>query len=74
ELVAKLDPRTGAKLEDRPKFLKQGDVAIVRFKPLKPVVVEKYAEFPPLGRFAIRDSGRTVAAGTVIDTKPMKIS
>ena len=74
ELISKLDPRTGAKLEDHPKFLKQGDVAIVRFKPLKPVVVEKYSDFPQLGRFAIRDSGRTIAAGTVIEIKPIQVS
>ncbi|RLF16051.1 MAG: translation elongation factor EF-1 subunit alpha [Thermoprotei archaeon] len=73
ELVQKLDPRTGAVLEDHPKFLKTGDVAIVRLKPIKPVVVEKYSDFPPLGRFAIRDSGRTVAAGVVIDVKPAEI-
>ena len=68
-LEKKLDPRTGATVEDNPSFIKQGDAAIVRFKPLKPVVVEKYSEIPQLGRFAIRDSGRTIAAGTVIDLK-----
>jgi len=73
ELVKKLDPRTGATVEDHPSYLRQGEAAIVKLKPLKPVVVEKYSEFPPLGRFAIRDSGRTIAAGTVIDVKPAKI-
>ena len=73
ELVQKLDPRTGAVIEDHPKFLKTGDVAIVKLKPIKPVVVEKYSDFPPLGRFAVRDSGRTVAAGVVIDVKPVEI-
>jgi len=73
ELVQKLDPRTGAVIEDHPKFLKTGDVAIVKLKPIKPVVVEKYSDFPPLGRFAVRDSGRTVAAGVVIDVKPIEI-
>jgi len=73
ELVQKLDPRTGAVIEDHPKFLKTGDVAIVKLKPIKPVVIEKYSDFPPLGRFAVRDSGRTVAAGVVIDVKPVEI-
>ncbi len=73
ELIRKLDPRTGATIEDNPAFIKQGDAAIVRFKPLKPVVVEKYSEIPQLGRFAIRDSGRTIAAGTVIDVKKAEI-
>ncbi|HDH06954.1 MAG TPA: translation elongation factor EF-1 subunit alpha [Thermoproteales archaeon] len=73
ELQKKLDPRTGAPIQDNPQYIKQGDVAIVRFKPLKPVVVEKYSEFPPLGRFAIRDSGRTIAAGVVIDLKKAEL-
>ncbi len=68
-LEKKIDPRTGSTIEDNPAFIKQGDAALVRFKPLKPVVIEKYSEIPQLGRFAIRDSGRTIAAGTVVDIK-----
>ncbi|MCD6369783.1 MAG: translation elongation factor EF-1 subunit alpha [Thermoproteales archaeon] len=73
EIQKKLDPRTGATMEENPPYIKQGDVAIVKFKPLKPVVIEKYSDFPPLGRFAIRDSGRTVAAGVVIDVKKAEL-
>ncbi|MEM2706807.1 MAG: translation elongation factor EF-1 subunit alpha, partial [Ignisphaera sp.] len=50
EIVAKLDPRTGQVMEKNPPFIKQGDIAIVRFKPIKPMVIEKYSEFPQLGR------------------------
>ncbi len=71
-LEKKIDPRTGATIEDNPAFIKQGDAALVRFKPLKPVVIEKYSEIPQLGRFAIRDSGRTIAAGTVVDIKKIE--
>jgi len=73
ELVKKLDPRTGTTIEDHPSFVKQGDAAIIKFKPLKPVVIEKYSEIPQLGRFAIRDSGRTIAAGTVIEIKKAEL-
>ncbi len=73
EIKAKLDPRTGKVLEENPQFLKMGDAAIVRFKPIKPLVIEKYSEFPPLGRFAMRDMGKTIGIGVVIDVKPMKI-
>jgi elongation factor 1-alpha len=65
ELVAKLDPRTGQIVEKSPSFLKTGDGAIVRFEPIQPISVETFAEFPELGRFAIRDMGTTVAAGVV---------
>ncbi len=70
ELVKKLDPRTGQVLEENPKFLKTGDVAIVKIVPTKPMVIEKASEFPPLGRFAIRDMGMTVGAGLVLDVVP----
>lgn len=73
ELTKKLDPRTGQTIEDNPKFLKQGDAAIVKLKPLKPVPAEIYQNFPPLGRFAIRDMGRTIAAGVILDIKPAEI-
>jgi len=67
ELVKKLNPRTGEVLEENPKFLKTGDAAIVKVKPLKPLPAEVFKDFPALGRFAIRDMGKTVAAGIIID-------
>ncbi|AEM38101.1 translation elongation factor EF-1, subunit alpha [Pyrolobus fumarii 1A] len=73
EIVAKLDPRTGKVLEKNPSFIKQGEVAIVKFKPIKPMVVEKFSDFPALGRFAMRDMGKTVGIGIVIDVKPAKV-
>jgi elongation factor 1-alpha len=73
EIVKKIDPKTGQTVQEKPDFIKTGDVAIVKFKPTKPMVVEKASEFPQLGRFAVRDMGQTVAAGMVIDVvkKPM---
>ena len=63
ELIRKIDARTGAAVEEKPAYLKTGDAAIVRFKPLRPISLETFAEFPPMGRFAIRDMGLTIAAG-----------
>ncbi|MBR4216811.1 MAG: elongation factor 1-alpha, partial [Candidatus Methanomethylophilaceae archaeon] len=60
--------RAGKKLEDL-SFLKNGDNAIVKFKPTKPLVIEPAKEFGPLGRFAIRDMGQTVAAGVCIEVE-----
>ena len=54
--------RAGKPLTDL-SFLKNGDNAVVKLKPMKPLVVEPAKDFPPLGRFAIRDMGQTVAAG-----------
>jgi len=73
ELVAKLDPKTGQEAEKNPQFLKMGEAGIVKFKPIKDLVVEKFNEFPPLGRFAMRDMGKTIGVGIVIDVKPKKV-
>ena len=65
EILRKVNPRTGETIEEHPSFLRTGDCAIVRMRPLKPVVLEQYSEIPQLGRFAIRDMGTTIAAGIV---------
>ena len=49
--------------ENNPDFLKSGDAALIRFQPTKPMAMEQMSDFPELARFAIRDMGKTVAAG-----------
>jgi len=63
----KLNPATGETLEENPDFIKNGDAAIVKIKPTTALVIEKKSEIPHMSRFAIRDSGLTVAAGMCID-------
>ncbi len=63
ELVSKLDPKTGQVAQEHPDFLKNGDVAIVRIKPIGNLVLETAEQNPYMSRFAIRDAGVTVAAG-----------
>jgi elongation factor 1-alpha len=67
EIRKRMDPKTGATVEENPKFLKTGDAAIVKIVPTKPLCIEKFSEFPQMGRFAIRDMGQTVAAGVVLE-------
>jgi len=64
-LISLMDKRTGKKVEDNPKFLKSGQAGIVEMVPSKPLCVESYAEYPPLGRFAVRDMRKTVAVGVI---------
>ncbi|MEM1633606.1 MAG: translation elongation factor EF-1 subunit alpha [Sulfolobales archaeon] len=73
EIEAKLDPKTGQVLEKNPQLLKPGDIAIVKFKPIKPMVIERYQDIPQLGRFAMRDMGKTIGVGQVIDVVAAKI-
>jgi elongation factor 1-alpha len=72
EILTKTDPRSGQVIQEKPDFLKQGEGGLVRFIPIRPMVIEKFKEFPQLGRFAVRDMGRTVAVGVVTDLKVKK--
>ncbi|KAJ2372790.1 translation elongation factor EF-1 alpha, partial [Coemansia sp. RSA 2603] len=65
ELIEKIDRRTGKVTETNPKFVKSGDAAIVKMIPSKPMCVESFTTFPPLGRFAVRDMRQTVAVGVI---------
>jgi elongation factor 1-alpha len=65
ELKQKIDKRTGKTIEESPKSLKNGEAGIVELIPSKPLCVESYTEYPPLGRFAVRDMRQTVAVGVI---------
>ena len=67
EIVRKIDPRTGETMEKNPDMLRNGDFAEIKCIPNRPVCLEKAADFPQLSRIAIRDMGKTVAAGKCID-------
>ncbi len=68
QLLKKLDPATGQVSQENPDMLKNGDAAIVKIRPTKPLVIETQKEIPQMSRFAIRDAGSTVAAGMCIET------
>ncbi|RKP34216.1 translational elongation factor EF-1 alpha [Dimargaris cristalligena] len=64
-LLEKIDRRSGKSLEDNPKFVKSGDAAIIKLIPSKPMCVEAFTQYAPLGRFAVRDMRQTVAVGVI---------
>merc|ERR1712113_1290367 len=74
EIKEKVDRRTGKSVEDNPKFIKSGDAAIVLLTPSKPMCVEAFTDYPPLGRFAVRDMRQTVAVGVIKATTPKVVS
>lgn len=65
ELKQKIDRRSGKVTEEGPKTIKSGDAAIVTMIPSKPMCVEAFTQYPPLGRFAVRDMRQTVAVGVI---------
>jgi len=65
EIREKIDRRSAKKLEDNPKMVKSGDACMVDLVPQKPMCVEAFSAYPPLGRFAVRDMRQTVAVGVI---------
>ena len=61
----KTDRRSGKVLEEDPKFVKNGDACMCDMEPSKPMCVEAFNDYPPLGRFAVRDMRQTVAVGVI---------
>merc|ERR1712193_416729 len=64
-VLSKLDSRTGKVAATLPSAVKTGDAAMVALTPTKPMCLESYSDFAPLGRFAVRDMRHTVAVGIV---------
>ena len=68
KLVSKIDQRTLKVIEEGPQFVKSREAAMVEIVPTKPMVVETFAQYAPLGRFAVRDMKQTVAVGVIKET------
>ncbi|EME30233.1 peptide chain release factor eRF subunit 2 [Galdieria sulphuraria] len=65
KLLAQVDRKTNQVVQKRPKFLKPGMAAIARMSVAQPVCILPFKEFPQLGRFILRDEGKTVAVGVI---------
>lgn len=69
EIVSKVDPKSGAIIDEHPALLEDGEAGRIRVVPTELMVVEKQSEIPQLGRFVVRDNGATIAAGIILDLK-----
>ena len=69
EITAKVDRRTGVPTENNPEGLRNGDSGLVVLRPQKEMCCEVFSEYPPLGRFAVRDLRQTVAVGIIKEVK-----
>jgi len=69
KLLSLIDKRNGKVLETDPKFIKSGQAAICELIPSKPMCVEAFSKYAPLGRFAVRDMKKTVAVGVIKSVK-----
>jgi len=74
KITEKMDRRSGKKMEDEPKFVKNGDACMVTLEPTKQMCVEAFSEYPPLGRFAVRDMRQTVAVGVIKEVDKSEVA
>jgi elongation factor 1-alpha len=73
-IQSKMDRRSGKVIEEAPKAIKSGDAAMVIMVPSKPLCVETFSDYPPLGRFAVRDMRQTVAVGVIKQTTKTQVT
>jgi elongation factor 1-alpha len=71
-ILQKIDPRTGAVVEENPPALRKGDAGVIRVSLAKPMVIERASDIPELSRFAVRHGGQTIAAGVCVDLVPLR--
>mmetsp|Transcript_52043 Transcript_52043/g.96388 ORF Transcript_52043/g.96388 Transcript_52043/m.96388 type:complete len:443 (-) Transcript_52043:45-1373(-) len=74
ELLAKIDKKTGKESEANPSSAKSGDIVSVQMRPRSKVCVEQFTAYASLGRFIVREGGRTVAVGVVkeVSKRPIR--
>ncbi|XP_074272629.1 uncharacterized protein LOC141596395 isoform X1 [Silene latifolia] len=67
DLLQQIDPQTRIPMMKPPLFVKSGAVVLCRIRVNNLICVEKFSDFPQLGRFTLRKEGKTVAVGKIID-------
>ncbi|XP_062330055.1 eukaryotic peptide chain release factor GTP-binding subunit ERF3A isoform X3 [Osmerus eperlanus] len=71
-LICLVDKKTGEKSKMRPRFVKQDQVCIARLRAAGTICLETFKDFPQMGRFTLRDEGKTIAIGKVLKLVPEK--
>ncbi|XP_067407179.1 eukaryotic peptide chain release factor GTP-binding subunit ERF3A isoform X1 [Emydura macquarii macquarii] len=71
-LICLVDKKSGEKSKTRPRFVKQDQVCIARLRTAGTICLETFKEFPQMGRFTLRDEGKTIAIGKVLKLVPEK--
>ncbi|KAM4818082.1 eukaryotic peptide chain release factor GTP-binding subunit ERF3B [Thomomys bottae] len=71
-LISLVDKKSGEKSKTRPRFVKQDQVCIARLRTAGTICLETFKDFPQMGRFTLRDEGKTIAIGKVLKLIPEK--
>jgi len=68
KLIHQIDPKTKQPMKGKKcAFVKSGSIVVCRIAIALPCLVERFADYPQLGRFTLRDEGKTIAIGKVME-------
>ena len=71
-LVCTKDPQSGATVKERPRALLKGQAAVVELRVERAVCCEAFSQTPGLGRVAVRDGGRTLLVGVILEASDLE--
>jgi len=66
KLIAEVDKKTGENKPGKPRFVREGSLCVAQLKTARTVCVETFESFQQLGRFTLRDAGRTIGIGKIL--------
>ena len=66
DMVSQIDKKTGQVLKKKPTFCRSGDVVTCRLQAEYPSAIETFKDIAQLGRFTMRDEGKTIAMGKIV--------
>ena len=66
EFISYVDKQTGKKIKGQPEYLKNGQSALVKMRPISHnLVIEEYDKFKSLGRFMVKEDNKIIAVGII---------
>jgi len=71
-LIEQIDKRTGNIIKKKPMFVTVGSLVRCMIECNQPICLELFQDVPQLGRFTLRDEGKTIAIGKVTALAPKK--
>jgi len=71
-LLAQIDKKTGEIQKKKPSHVTSGALVRCIVECVQPICLELFSEIPQLGRFTLRDEGKTIAIGKVTALGPKK--
>ena len=69
KLVSEVDKKTGKPGTKPPTFVKAGSIMTCRITTNATIAIENFKDFPQLGRFTLRDEGKTIGIGKILRIK-----